>query len=435
MKYKDEKYIIRTLQYRLKTSTKLTQYFDSMYSESHMWLNAGIEARRAGLSVFDTNKVATICQTIPQAWVRGAIQEGYKMEGCAHVKYGRKIYPLYSAVPLGKKSKGNTVYFPKCDKPFKLQKDTLPKSSQSYKIVDVTNHDDKERQFELHVTIREHVPDRVCTGIHAGIDMGGKHTLIVGKSDGGIAMLTLREKDTMRNIARTQKKMARCKLHSHKWRNLHAQLQSVYKKMGNKQMDDLRKFSKKLMLQCDKIIMEGMNLRTMTTKGKGQKAKNKLMRQSKCGEARNLLAQQSLKYNTEYVEIDQKGTSQQCCVCGNTNTWRKSSQFRCYDCGVLMHADVNAAFNILFTFYTVQWSKRAQAVYALQDKAGMVLRGKIHLGTCMPPPSVNDVMAGTGCPKVGRQSPANKERLNVTPLDGGSPPTSAARQAGNLRDV
>ena len=72
MKYKGEKYIIRTLRYRLKTSTKLTQYFDSMYSESHMWLNAGIEARRAGLSVFDTNKVATICQTIPQAWVRGA---------------------------------------------------------------------------------------------------------------------------------------------------------------------------------------------------------------------------------------------------------------------------------------------------------------------------------------------------------------------------
>ncbi len=287
----------------------------------------------------------------------------------------------------------------------------------------------------MHVTIREHVPDRVCTGIHAGIDMGGKHTLIVGKSDGGIAMLTLREKDTLRNVARIQKKMAWCKIHSHKWRSLHAQLQSVYKKMGNKQMDDLRKFSKKLMLQCDKIIMEGMNLRTMTTKGKGQKAKNRLMRQSKCGEARDLLAQQSLKYNTEYAEIDQKGTSQQCCMCGCENTWRKSSQFRCYDCGVLMHADVNAAFNILFTFYTVQWSKRTQAIYALQDKAGMVLRGKIHLGTCMPPPNVNDVIAGTGCPKVGRQSPANKKRLNVTPLDGGSPPTSAARQAGNLRDV
>ncbi len=432
MKYKGEKYVVRTLRYRLKTSTRLTRYFDSMYSESHIWLNAGIEARAAGLSFVDTTKIATICQTIPQAWVHGAIREGHKMEGCSHVKYGRKTYPLHSAVPLGKRSKGDVVYFPRCNIPFKLQKGRLPDTSQTYKLVDVTNNTDKERQLELHVTIREHVPYSVATGIHAGIDMGGKHTLIVGKSDGTIDMLTLREKDTLRNIARIQKKMSHCKLHSHKWRSLHAQLQSVYKKMGNKQEDKLRKFSKKLMRQCDKIIMEGMNLRTMTTKGNGQKNKNRMMRQGKCGEARSWLSQRALQYNTEYTEIDPKGTSQQCCMCGSTNTWRKSSQFRCYDCGVLMHADINAAFNILFTFYTVQWSKRAQAVYTLQNKAGMVLRGKIHLGTCTLPPSVNDVMAGTGCPKVGHQSPTNKERLNGAPLNGGSPPTPVVTQAGKM---
>ena len=433
MKYKSEKYVIITLRYRLKTSTKLTKYFDSMYSESHMWLNAGIEARRAGLSFIDTAKIATICQTIPQAWARGAIREGHKMEGCSHVRYGRKVYPLYSNVPLGKKSKSDTVYFSRCSIPFKLQKGTLPPTSQSYKLVDVTNHADKERQFELHVTIREHVPDRVCTGIHAGIDMGGKHTLVVGKSDGTIDMLTLREKDTLRNIARIQKKMVHCKLHSHKWRNLHAQLNSIYKKMENKQRDKMRKFSKKLMRQCDKIIMEGMNLRTITTKGKGQKAKNRMMRQSKCGEARSWLAQRALKHNTEYVEIDPKGTSQQCYMCGSTHTWRRGSKFRCHICGVSCHADINAAFNILFTFYAVQWSKRAQAVYSLQNKAGMVLRGRIHLGTCIIPPSANDVMAGTGCPKDGCQSPTNKERLYGAPLNGGSPPTPVVTQDVNLR--
>ena len=400
-----------------------------------MWLNAGIEARRAGLSVFDTHKIATMCQTIPQAWVHGAIREGHKMEGCSHVKYGYKTYPLYSAVPLGKKSKGDTVYFPKCGKPFKLQKGTLPHTSQSYKIVDVTNNTDRERQFELHVTVREHVPDRVATGIHAGIDMGGKHTLIVGKSDGSIAILTLREKDTIRNIARIQKKMARCKLHSHKWRSLHDTLQSVYKKTGNMQTDKLRKFAKKLFAQCDKIIMEGMNLRTMTTKGNGQKNKNRLMRQNKCGEARALLAQQSLKHNTEYMEIDQKGTSQHCCMCCSKNTWREGSRFRCHNCGVLIHADINAAFNILLASRVVQWSKRVQAVYALYNKAGMALRGKIHLATLTTPSVVGDVMAGTGHPKVGHQSQANKGHLNGAPLNGNSP-TSVATQAGiPLKDV
>ena len=122
MKYNGTQYVIRTLRYCLKTSTKLTKYFNSMYSESHMWLNAGIEARRAGLSVFDTMTIATLLQTIPQAWVRGAIQEGHAMEGCSHVKYGSKIYPLYSAIPLGKKSKDDVVYLPRCNMPFKLQK-------------------------------------------------------------------------------------------------------------------------------------------------------------------------------------------------------------------------------------------------------------------------------------------------------------------------
>ncbi len=112
----------------------------------------------------------------------------------------------------------------------------------------------------------------------------------------------------------------------------------------------------------------------MTRNGPGQKRKNQLMRQSKCGGARAWLAQQALQYNTEYMEGDQKGTSQQCCMRGSENTRRKGSQFKCDNWGTLMHADVNAAFNILFIFDAVWWSKRVQFVYALQDKAGMVLR-------------------------------------------------------------
>ncbi len=147
--------------------------------------------------------------------------------------------------------------------------------------MDVSNDTDRERQFELHVTVREHVPVSVAMGIHAGIDMSDKHTFVVGMSDGSTATLTLREKDTLRNIARIQKKTSHCKLHSHKWRGLHAQLQSICRKMGNRQTDKLRKFARKPLMRCDKIIMEGMNLRTMTTKGPGQKAKNHMMRQSK----------------------------------------------------------------------------------------------------------------------------------------------------------
>ena len=63
-------------------------------------------------------------------------------------------------------------------------------------------------------------------------------------------------------------------------------------------------------------------------------------------------------------------------------------------------------------------------MYSLQDKAGMVLRGRIHLGACTHPPSVHDVMVCTGCPKVGLYSSTNKRHLNGAPRNGGSPSTS-----------
>ena len=69
----------------------------------------------------------------------------------------------------------------------------------------------------------------------------------------------------------------------------------------------------------------------------------------------------------------------------------------------------------------VQWSRRVQSVYTLQDKAGMVLRGRIRLDACTLPPSVNDIMAGTGCYQDGLFSLTNKEHLNEAPLNGVQP--------------
>ena len=353
------------------------------------------------------------------------------------MKYGKKAYPLFSNMPLSKKSKGDTVYFPKCGVPFKLQKGKLPKTSQSYKIVDVTNHADKERQFELHVTYRKHVPTRKATGTWGGLDLNGENTVVAVMSDDTKDVLTLREKDTLRRIAKTQKQMSRCKLHSQKWKRLHALLYGICRKMGNRQMDKLRKFSKKLLKRCDKIIMEGMNLATMTKKGPGQKAKNRKMRQSKCGMAREHIAHDCLTHNVEYMEINPKNTSKQCCMCGSLNTdrfggfkvWYNNNniiheygghgrKFKCKDCGGLMHADVNAAYNILYCLVQVWWSKRIQSVYKLQTKAGMVLRGQIHLATLMPPSVAGDMMAGTGCHQDRLDCRTDNGHLNGTPLNG-----------------
>ncbi len=427
-KYQGIKHVTRTLTYRLKTSTRLTAYFYSMESESHVWLNAGLQAKNIGATFIDCARVVTLVSTIPQAFAYGAIQVGIKMQGscvsCGSpenvckckipdvqhkrvVPYGNHTYPLYSARPLGKKSTGNVVYFPCCSVPFYLQKGELPKDSQSYKIVDVTNHSDKERQFELHVTIREHVPDRVCTGVSAGVDMGGHHTMVVAKSDGTADVLSLREKITLNKIRGLHQRMSRCTAGSRKYVHLKKQLNTIYRKMKNRQRDKLRKFAKKLFEQCDKIIFEGMGLDTLTRAGPGQTEKNKKMRQSKCGEARNYIAYGSTRHNVEYAEVNPRNTSKMCFMCCGYNTLREDRKLTCHDCRKTIHADVNAAFNILYTYSIVWWSARIRSVQKLQREVRLASRGQIHLDTGITPPVVGATLPGT-------------RKAHYIPLDGGN---------------
>ena len=397
MKYKGDKHKTETLKFRLKTSNRLTEYFDEMSSESHIWINAGCKARMNGLSFIDCTKIATLVQNIPQAFVHGAINLGMEMK-CSHVKYGEHTYPLYSAVPLGKKSRGGTVYFPKCGEPFELQKGTLPNDSQSYKIVDVSNSSDKERQFELHVTVRRHVPPRKMTGVWGGVDIGGRHSAVVVKSDGTGMILTLRESDTMRKIAKLHSQMSKCKKNSRKYLKLKAKMDSIYKKLGNRQLDKLRKFNKKLLTDCDRIVFEAIDLQKLTAEGGSHKKDmNRTMRQSKPGLVRQTVAESSLGYNVQYNEIRAQYTSIICSLCVSANTWRKSRKFKCFDCGAMMHADFNAARNILYSIMVVLYSKRAQRALELYyDKAGQVLRDKVDLRGCTLPPAAGDLVAGTG---------------------------------------
>lgn len=67
-----------------------------------------------------------------------------------------------------------------------------------------------------------------------------------------------------------------------------------------------------------------------------------------------------------------------------------------------------------------------QTPYVLQETDDTMRQD--NLGTCTLPPSANDLMVGTGCPKVGCQNPTNKGHLIEAPLNGDSP-TFAVTQA------
>ena len=131
-----------------------------------------------------------------------------------------------------------------------------------------------------------------------------------------------------------------------------------------------------------------MGLDTLTRAGSGQTEKNKKMRQSKCGEARDYMAYGSTRHNVEYAEVNPRNTSKMCFMCCGYNTLREDRKLTCHDCRKTIHADVNAAFNILYTYSIVWWSARIRSVQKLQREVRLASRGQIHLDTGIIPPVV-----------------------------------------------
>ena len=73
-----------------------------------------------------------------------------------------------------------------------------------------------------------------------------------------------------------------------------------------------------------------MGLDTLTRAGPGQTEKNKKMRQSKCGEARDYMAYGSTRHNVEYAEVNPRNTSKMCFMCYGYNTLREDRKLTCH---------------------------------------------------------------------------------------------------------
>ena len=430
--------IYRTQKRRLKTNSGITSYVKSLGAESRMWIELGIMARNLGVpftaSSSDVQYPRSIltCVTVakemmlqwdatikypPLAMIRGAILAGIEMKDCTHLKDG-KTYPIFF-LGAPKRIDGNSVTFPKSNVPFSIVKGTLPDKNTivSHKIVDITNHADHTRQFELHYTVQKYIPNRKITGITAGVDIG-KLTAFVALSDGTKRVLKLYNTEIIQHIRILQSERDRCVHKSNKWTKIDNRIKRQRKALYNWQLNEYRHFCKKLCVDCDIIKFENLNLVNITRKGGNRaKGKNRVMKESKAGEVRDYCTKKASEYNTEIREVKPHNTSKQCHACHSKNTdrfggfktwynnniiyenWSHSRKFKCKNCGNFVHADYNGAFNIMYSpdnryknnyDYIKPNSQRAKRASELCVKSGSDLRDRINLRDRTPPPVVND---------------------------------------------
>jgi putative transposase len=108
------------------------------------------------------------------------------------------------------------------------------------------------------------------------------------------------------------------------------------------------------------VVIEDLNVKNMTASARGTREQPGRMVRQKAGLNRAILEQgwtafaHLLTYKLEerggdLVTDDPAYTSQTCSACGATDKRSRKSQavFKCFECGYRVHADLNAAINIL----------------------------------------------------------------------------------------
>ena len=142
---------------------------------------------------------------------------------------------------------------------------------------------------------------------------------------------------------------------SRSYRELHRRIQKKRDKVANRQTNWERHASKEIADGAGMVVMEDLNLKNMTAKGKGKGSSaktglNREMAYSRPGTFQRQIGQACANAGVMVITVDPKGTSITCSACGRNDRNSRTSQgrFRCTNdnCDNDINADVNAAHNI-----------------------------------------------------------------------------------------
>ncbi len=167
--------------------------------------------------------------------------------------------------------------------------------------------------------------------------------------DGDLAELAERRAWLQREIARLKRLGRRrgCKTLSRRCRKLIRLLAKTYRKERRKAHDWRHKETAAIARDHDVAVIEDMSIKKLTPKGGGRRNRdrNRKVRAMGFYAIERLLTEKMLRVE----KVNPANTSRQCSRCGHTakKNRPKRAEFRCLVCDLRLHADHNAALNIL----------------------------------------------------------------------------------------
>lgn len=179
-------------------------------------------------------------------------------------------------------------------------------------------------------------------GADVGIDVGLTHLLAL--SDGTIIENPRWFRTSLREMRIAQRRMARRKTGSVRWRRAAWQAANLHERIANRRNDFWHKMTQSLVTHHKLIAIEDMPLGFMLA--------NRHLGPSTCdaglGMFRRMLQYKAEEAGTTIIAVNPSNTSQACSGCGAIVPKDLSVRVhQCHECGLVLDRDVNAAVNIL----------------------------------------------------------------------------------------
>ena len=208
--------------------------------------------------------------------------------------------------------------------------------ARSFRIVDVTPRSWRrvksgDRICRLYVTYTIPEPERAHTGVAAGIDRGITNPTVVCKTDGDTASyachdtaVAFRTNQSWNDGAR--RTISRRNRHSRTTRKMKQQRDSYNWHNANARDYSEWLLAKEICHGVDTICVEDLDIEAMTRHGNASKrGLNRGLRHIRHGAILRKVRVVAERLGIRIVEVNPRGTSQECCVCSYTLTCPVSS--------------------------------------------------------------------------------------------------------------
>jgi putative transposase len=207
-----------------------------------------------------------------------------------------------------------------------------------------------------------------------GIDRGV--AVFTALSNGEMIAPVNAGKRALRALARAQRNLARKKRGSANWRKTAQRVARLHARVARTRKDFLHKASTAIAKNHGAVVLEKLEVRNMVRSAAGTKEKPGRNVRAKSGLNRSILDQGWGMFRTMLgyklaerggclIEVPPQNTSRACSACGVVDAASRSGQrFKCVACGHEMHADTNAAINILR-----RWGTPSLPVEASHERA------------------------------------------------------------------